>query len=466
MFFNGVGLQILSIMKNYFKATQWVAILTACCIFTFQSVWIYRTYRTSRESFNIKVTQALKRSVDQYLLRHIATPISLSGPAPKLYVVNTISREDGGEVSHSLRTPFDTAKAVRIAFQPLPIDTANLETVRLFVAQMIVLSNKKGIDMVTVAKYFRKELAAQDIAITFKLSLYTSMGSDVNGVISVPLGSGKGDLVVTATPEGTAWHLLYENLAPALVSLFLILLTAGCLWYMRIIIVRQRIQDEKKNDFVDNLAHELRTPVSILKSTNEALLHFGQATDVEKTGRYLQFNAEVLENLEGGIDRLLRIRQYELGAKLARIEQVNLPELIYGVTDMFSQTQESRIAVTVAAAMDTVVTDRDMLKDILTNLIDNALKYSDGTVVIEVTAVGVNKGWQLSVKDNGLGIKEEDLVLIFDKFYRVATGDVHDVKGYGIGLSYVKQLVLQLGGHINVASEPGKGTIFVIIFPK
>jgi two-component system, OmpR family, phosphate regulon sensor histidine kinase PhoR len=453
-------------MKNYFRTTQWVAALTACCIFTFQAVWVYRSYRTSEENFKIKVTQALKRSVDQYLLEHIPTPISLSGSAPMLYVVNKISREGDKEISSSLKAPFDTANSVRIDFQPLPIDTANLETVRLFVAQMTALSNKKKIDMAIVAKYFRKELAKENITINFKLSLMKPTSDKSEGVINVPLGSGKGDQVISAMPEGVGRHLLNENLAPALVSLFLILLTAGCLWYMRIIILRQRVQDQKKNDFIDNLAHELRTPVSILKSTNEALLHFGQATDAEKTNRYLQFNAGVLDKLENGIDRLLRIRQYELGGKSSSITHVNLSELINEVTNLFKPGPKDKITTAISKIREAVYSDRDMLKDILTNLIDNALKYSDGPAIIEVEVTGLNRGWQLSVKDNGIGISEENLPLIFDKFYRVATGDVHDVKGYGIGLSYVKQLVLQLGGNITVTSEVGVGTTFIIFFSK
>jgi two-component system phosphate regulon sensor histidine kinase PhoR len=449
-------------MKNYFRTIQWVAALTACSILVFQAVWVYRTYRTSEENLRIRAKEALQRSVDQYLLDRISTPVSLSGPAPTLSIINTVSEDKPGAAPRNLSAPFGSVSSVKIDFQPLQIDTANLESVRLFVAKMIVLSNKKEIDMGVVGSYFKKELDKDGISVVFDLSLEKK--PDTGEAIAVSLGRGKGDWVICALPNGESRHLLMQNFAPALVSLFLILLTAGCLWYMGVIIARQRRLDSKKNDFIDNLAHELRTPVAILKSTNEALLQFGQAEDVEKTSRYLHFNAGVLDKLENGIDRLLRIRQYELGSKAVRLTAVNLPDLMANVATMFTLEQQDQLSVTINLKKETVTTDREMLKDILANLIDNAFKYSDGPANVRIEANTVSNGWQLSVQDSGIGIHSENLPLIFDKFYRVDTGDVHDVKGYGIGLSYVKQLVKQLGGEIRVNSEVGIGTTFIITF--
>lgn len=451
-------------MKNYFRTIQWIASITACSILIFQSVWVYRSYRTSEANFRITAREALQRSVDQYLLEQIPTPVSLTGPAPTLSIINTVSEDSPGKAPKNLTVPFGITNAVRIDFHPLQIDTANLESVRLFVAKMVALSNKQKINLSIVDGYFRKELDKEGIDVRFGLSLQKS-ASDMHGeVIGVSLGRGKGDWVIRATPATEGLHLLSQNMAPAVVSLFLILLTAGCLWYMSLIIARQRRLDQKKNDFIDNIAHELRTPVSILKSTNEALLQFGQASDAEKTGRYLQFNADVLEKLESDLDRLLKIRQYDLGSKNAVMSLVNLKNLVQEVIARYQMNMENHISFSYELGQETVTSDAAMLKDILANLVDNALKYSKEPVVITIRSRNVNNGWQLMVEDKGIGISEENLPLIFDKFYRVDTGELHEVKGYGIGLSYVKQATKQLGGEIEVNSKVGVGTTFIITF--
>jgi signal transduction histidine kinase len=460
---NALSLQI--IMRNYFRIIQWIATLTACSILVFQAVWVYRTYRTSEVNFRITAREALQRSVDQYLLEQIPTPVTLSGSVPSLSIINSVSEDNPGKAPQNLNVPFNTASDVRINFQPLQIDTANLESVQLFVAKMIVLSNKQKIDLPLVSSYFRKELEREGIDVAFNLSLLKSPSNTYNKDIAVSLGRGKGDWIIYAIPASEGRHLLTQNMVPALVSLFLILLTAGCLWYMGLIIVRQRRLDQKKNEFIDNLAHELRTPVSILKSTNEALLHFGQVSDAEKTGRYLQFNADVLDKLESDLDRLLRIRKYDPGTKNAVVSLVNLPNLVQEVTGIYQLNAENHISFSYEPEQETVTTDAGMLKDILANLVDNALKYSKEPAIISIRARSANDGWQLVVEDNGIGISEENLLLIFDKFYRVDTGDLHEVKGYGIGLSYVKELTKQLGGEIKVNSKEGVGTTFIITFP-
>jgi two-component system phosphate regulon sensor histidine kinase PhoR len=124
--------------------------------------------------------------------------------------------------------------------------------------------------------------------------------------------------------------LLAQNISPALVSLLLILLSGGSLFYMGIIIKRQMQLDGIKNDFINNITHELRTPITILKSSNEALSQFGAAADPERLARYLNINAAVLNTLEASVDRVLEITGYEQGVKLANPQNINHFELING----------------------------------------------------------------------------------------------------------------------------------------
>ena len=221
-----------------------------------------------------------------------------------------------------------------------------------------------------------------------------------------------------------------------------------------------------KNDFFNNITHELRTPISILKTANDALYRYGQAADPEKTRRYLKINAEILEKLDHNVDRILEITQYEQGTRLAKEEPVNLDKLIGEVIARFSGSEAVSVQYAYELNKEIVVTDKYVVDTVLSNLLDNSIKYADKAVMIEIAVTPLSKGWQIEVKDNGNGIPDMHLPYIFDKFYRVQDGDLHTVKGYGLGLSYVKQLVTAVKGEISVKSKEGAGAIFTIKFPS
>ncbi len=152
------------------------------------------------------------------------------------------------------------------------------------------------------------------------------------------------------------------------------------------------------------------------------------------------------------------------GKRLPVLETIDLVPVLHQAQLRFSQVNNASIAITTDEDPLEVVTDRFMLGIILSNLLDNAIKYSPEDAKIKVYARGGEQSWQLQVSDEGMGIPRLALPYIFDKFYRVPTGDLHEIKGYGIGLAYVKQLVTDLKGKIEVASEPGKGTVFTLTF--
>jgi signal transduction histidine kinase len=452
-------------MKKHFKAVFGVAILTAASILIFQAFWVYKTYRASEANFHATLTRALQRSVDLYLLHQIGTPHSLSGEKPYLSIINNFSG-DMKQISSETSDLSGNKDAVEISFQPLKINMENLESVQLFLAKMIALSSKQNVDLPVINSNFREELKRQKIDIDYKLYLRHFSGQKTEDKIAAYLGQAKGDWLVEARLFNSGTYLWAQNAVPAAISLLLILLTGGSLWYMGIIIKRQQKIDEQKNEFINNLTHELRTPISILKSTNEALLQFGEATNIEKTVRYLQINVGVLDNLDHNLDRLLNISRYELGAKTIFISAVNIPELINATVEKFSLNPINTVLFKSELKNELIYTDKHMMEAIVTNLVDNALKYSDPPSHVVIKAVTMPTGWQLEIRDNGHGIKEENLPMIFDKFYRVPFGDLHDVKGYGIGLSHVKQIVSLLSGDITVKSALGSGTTFIIKFPK
>ncbi len=185
-----------------------------------------------------------------------------------------------------------------------------------------------------------------------------------------------------------------------------------------------------------------------------------------KTARYLKINQGIIEKLEQNADRVLEITQFESGVRLAKKDTVNIDALIRGIVERFTVIDKVAITLINDAGLTDVQSDGYVIDTVITNLVDNAIKYAGGKVNIAIQIAASTDGWQLTVGDDGSGIAQRYLPFIFDKFYRVPSGDLHDVKGYGLGLSYVQQLVASLGGKIEVRSELKAGTTFIIKFPN
>jgi two-component system phosphate regulon sensor histidine kinase PhoR len=334
------------------------------------------------------------------------------------------------------------------------------------IAQLMSENADKPVSLDLLKQLFTGELRKSNFALSFNLLLLQHQPHLPENKIAGYVSFSKQSQILVAVTNDTSRLLLMQNVAPAVISLALILLSGGSLCYMWIIIRRQIKLDGIKNDFISNITHELRTPLSILKSSHEILLNFGEVDNREKTVRYLTTNRAILEKLDKNVDRILDITQFESGVRLAKTEIVNIGELIPEIIGRFNLNDGVHIAFVNDDNLTPIVTDSYIIDTVVTNLIDNAIKYAGKKVTVTIKIVDLNDGWQLMIADNGSGIEQEHLPFIFDKFYRVPSGDLHDVKGYGLGLSYVKQLVGSLNGKITVNSKMGNGTAFIIKFQK
>ena len=438
-----------------------MATLTAGGIILFQIYWVYNTYKTGERNFIKTASTALEKSIDAYQLQQNELPTSLKYKNPYLsFMSRTFPNQD--------TVALDTSKTRRefhAQFLNVAVDKAHLAVVSALVARLLSQQLHRPLSLDTLSPIFKKELQKENITIPFKLIVLRNQTKVPPGKIAAAISFYKSPTVVQANLNSR--QLLFaQNLFPFMVSLLLILLSAGSLFYMGIVIRRQMQLDDIKNDFINNITHELRTPIAILKSSNEALAQFGAAEDPERLARHLKINAMVLDKLDNNVDRVLEIAQYEQGVKLANTEPVNLAGLIEQVIQRFSLIGKSSIRLDYQLAHTDVITDAYIMDTIVSNLVDNAIKYAEDKVDIRISVRALEQGWQLQVADNGKGIESIYLPLIFDKFYRIQAGDLHDVKGYGLGLSYVKQLVTLLKGDIKVSSKPGKGTTFTLEFPQ
>jgi two-component system, OmpR family, phosphate regulon sensor histidine kinase PhoR len=235
------------------------------------------------------------------------------------------------------------------------------------------------------------------------------------------------------------------------------------------IVFRQRRLQEIQKDFVNNMTHEFKTPLSTIQIASEVLKKPNIVNNPDRLLNYATIIGNECAQLTNQVERVLQMAQTERGEIILKMTEFNLNDVCNEIVNKYRpliKHKGGEITFNVDANLDNITADHLHIKNLVSNLMDNAIKYCDKSPIINLTTKNVSGGIELSVKDNGIGIKEEHQKHIFSKFYRVPTGDVHNVKGFGLGLSYVKLIAKRHGGQVKCVSEFGKGTEFVIFIPK
>lgn len=258
-------------------------------------------------------------------------------------------------------------------------------------------------------------------------------------------------------------HILSQMMGVIVTVFLLIASFAAAFWYLFRTVSKLRTIEEMKDDFVSNMTHELKTPISIAYSANDALLNYDTTNDTAKKRAYLMIAIKQLKHLGELVENILAVSMERRKALTLRTERIYLPELVGEIASAQQMRADKDISITldVIEQID-VAADKSHLSNVLNNLIDNAIKYSGESVVIHITISADS----IEVTDNGIGIPSKSLPFIFDKFYRVPHGNRQDVRGYGIGLYYVKHILEKMGWSISVKSQEDVGTTFVIKFNR
>ena len=231
---------------------------------------------------------------------------------------------------------------------------------------------------------------------------------------------------------------------------------------------RQKKLSEVTNEFVNNMTHEFKTPISTISLACEALSDPTLHNDATMREAYISIIRDENDRLKDMVNNILQIAQLKKGQVKMDIELLDMHELIHKVTDSVA-LQISSVNGTLSLALNAdtykIFGDRHHLENVIINLVENGIKYSTDKPEILINTQSGKKEFMLSVTDKGIGIPKKALASIFDNFYRVPKGNVHNVKGYGLGLGYVKKIVSLHHGHIEVQSEEGKGSTFVVYLP-
>lgn len=345
-------------------------------------------------------------------------------------------------------------------------------------------SRKRFIDEKTINGYLAEEFSGAGIDTNFYFGVIDS-GTD--SMIVLKKGSDKQKIIqsdlrvllfpdqLISGPDELAVYfpnrfgfILKTSSGMLILSIILIVVIIAVFQKTFRMLLSQRKLTQIKNDLINNITHEFKTPISSISLACEALNEPLLTGSAESVKRYSSIIKEENERLSMMVDTLLNSAALEKGKINFASEECDIHSLIHETVESFGDTVSSadgKFELQLNADSHSVAGDRFHLKNIFRNLVDNAVKYNNKSPVIIISTENSGNRIQISVNDNGIGIEKENIDKVFDTFFRVQSGNIQDIRGNGIGLSYAKQIVELLGGKISVASRPGEGSTFTITLP-
>jgi two-component system phosphate regulon sensor histidine kinase PhoR len=471
------------------KNIKWMPVLMAITILTiagFQVYWLNKAYEREQRTLEMRTNilfretvrslQAAKLKLDSLANDSAAAPARriIHRELPDSSQIHVVQREKMvGMMDVLMQRTHDTAPPSLIIRRgdSIRVFRNNISPRQDRIMQFLfdVDALQDSIRVGEIEKAYNARLKEQGLAVPFRVSRIKTVDTlpDRRRFNEVTLGFAN-PITYRLDLEGT-FPFILKRMSPSIIfSVFLVGVTFLSFMLLYRNLLRQRRLADVKNEFISNITHELKTPIATVSVAIEALRSFSASLNPEKTKEYLDISANELQRLSLLVDKVLKLSMFENKEIELRYEPLNMQQLVDEVTSsMRLQFEKRKADVQVHTEGDTCMQgDRLHLVSVLFNLLDNALKYSRENPSIHISLNGNGPYLQLVVTDNGIGIDPVYHRRIFEKFFRVPHGNVHDAKGYGLGLSYVSHVVQKHGGTIDVSSEEGRGSRFTIMLPK
>lgn len=346
--------------------------------------------------------------------------------------------------------------------------TADSDTVNTSLASLLRLGlefadNKHTTDFNNLDSIFRQELARHGLTPSKAMILPIDSGLSHNESwwtqeLSMS-PSRKPDYRISVSPmPGKVLSQMWGIIIPLSTAVAIFTFLSAFLIHT---VGKLRTIEQMKDDFTHNMTHELKTPVAVAFSAADSMLRYYDQSDEARNKRFLTIIMQRLSYLSGMIENILSMSMERFKSMKLNIETVAVKPIVEEISEMvrLKAAKPVKISIEIPDGLS-VSTDQLHFSNIISNLLDNAVKYSEDSVEITIKA----ESGMITVSDNGIGIEKRNLPHIFEKFYRVTSGDRYEVGGYGLGLFYVKNIIDMLGWDIEVASTPGEGSRFIIKF--
>ena len=406
----------IKMSRRFFRNISILAVISLLTLAAVQSVWVYRMYDDSVTDFKRRVESAIYKSIYK-AFRMDAIP----GLADANYI--KINLDD-----------------FSLYFEP---NLMELDALQPYYAE--VHFHDGDVSRVMMTRGARP---------TINNPMTTVVPIDDDGQYSLLVSIEMPFKVFLSR----MWGLIVSSIA-------IVLLLAGVLLYLVRTMFRQKTLEEMRRDFTHNITHELKTPISVAVTATDALRNFSADADPDRRSRYLEIVETQLTQLSTMVEHILSVsvegREYKYNPTV-----VYLSDVISQLTQGAGMNTGKKPAFNIACANDIkIMADEFHIKNLRATVIDNAVKYS-AEPILNIRVTEESNNVTIEIEDNGCGISKEHLSHVFEKFYRVPTGDIHTVRGYGLGLYYAKQVVELHKGTITMNSRVGKGTTVIIRLPR
>lgn len=343
------------------------------------------------------------------------------------------------------------------------------DTVRgTFFRMMLDVDSLYARDSVTIREIdsaYTARLKADKMNIAFSVSRIKSLEPDRLNDVTIGLAK---PVTYRLSLQHVPSYVFSQLKTPLLFSILLVGITIASFVLLYNSLVRQRRLTQIKNDLISNITHELKTPIATVSVAVEALKNFKAMDDPERTQEYLNISQNELQRLGLLVDKVLKLSMFEnksIALDKEYFDLAGLCEQVIGSMKWQFEKQDATITFTTTGDRFTIHADKLHITSVIYNLLDNALKYSRDKPVIHVELVSHKQHVEMRVSDNGIGIPAEYKRKVFEKFFRVPGNNRHDIKGYGLGLSYVDHIAKSHMGFAEVKSELGKGSTFIVHIP-
>lgn len=351
-------------------------------------------------------------------------------------------------------------------------DITTLQPIEQLSSNYFVVPINDAIQPSLLKSVLLSEFNRRNIRETFEFSIYDCSNEKI--VFGSYISQNDQALINSEFPDITKddyyFSVLFPNISFQLInemsiwlsSSFILLLIVSVFVYTVVALFRQKKLADFQRDFINNMAHEFKTPLAAIGASSEMMLH--EEMESKRRKQHISLINKETVRLTHQVDQFLQISKLDKASPELNITSINLQELITACANQFSwliKKKNGTIHMELPEEEIYISTDKSHLSYCVHNLIDNAIKYGGmpPRVLIELRQEGNCK---ISIKDNGKGISKADRNFIFDKFYRISTGDIHDVKGFGLGLYYVKMMTKLLGGDIHLERSDDSGSTFVL----
>lgn len=359
-------------------------------------------------------------------------------------------------------------------FGQTPLDSAALLTIRQTFMQELRRNHIRTdftLNVIEAPPHRHQSVSGSHTAVTLltpETRLLDSMAGPGFSIRPILIDPENGKFI-SASFNRPWQYLLYSLSWQLIISVALVATIVGCFIYLFHTIFKQNKLAMLRKAFVNNMTHEFRTPIATVSAAVQALQSYADTKDEKRRDLYLSISREELDHLSSMIDGVLQVAEGEhhtIKLQYRHYDLIGLVKKCIATAKINARSKQVDFHFIPPPSVETHYGDPEHMKNVITNLLDNATKYGATRISVAIQPSKAGKFVKLQIHDNGIGIPRAYQHQVFEPFFRIPRSNVHTAKGFGLGLSYVKQVILQHGGSISLDSTPGEGSIFTLSIPK